>query len=344
MRNNNYLIHYGTKGQKWGVRNYQNEDGSYTSKGQSENSGHGRYYSGENTDAKSIEYNSKKKQLEKQRNIAIGLATTTAILAGGYLTYKYIKNNKDIIVKGGEYIQRISANKESVLNDSFYASFGKHDNKRYSGLMQMHLHGKNLDDKMYTNKLLLTKDIRAINDNKARKIFNDMLKDDKFREAVNEVANKYTPGYSNSDSARKFLLAMLGRGKQYEGFNRMFGDYNNRNSKAAQMFFDKLKDLGYNALSDVNDKKYSGYMAKSPLIIFDDTVATIADTSVKDISKFYKDKSYLFEYGKAITERYIKLAGGVAVTTLGVSKAREAITTQKEINELDEVENNEKHN
>ena len=43
MRNNNYLIHYGTKGQKWGIRNYQNADGSYTSKGQSENSGHGRY-------------------------------------------------------------------------------------------------------------------------------------------------------------------------------------------------------------------------------------------------------------------------------------------------------------
>lgn len=43
MRNNNYLIHYGTKGQKWGIRNYQNADGSYTSKGKSENGGHGRY-------------------------------------------------------------------------------------------------------------------------------------------------------------------------------------------------------------------------------------------------------------------------------------------------------------
>ena len=28
-----YLIHYGTKGQKWGNRRYQNEDGSYTSEG-----------------------------------------------------------------------------------------------------------------------------------------------------------------------------------------------------------------------------------------------------------------------------------------------------------------------
>lgn len=29
----NYLIHYGTQGQKWGVRRYQNEDGTYTSEG-----------------------------------------------------------------------------------------------------------------------------------------------------------------------------------------------------------------------------------------------------------------------------------------------------------------------
>lgn len=29
----NYLMHYGVKGQKWGVRRYQNEDGSYTAAG-----------------------------------------------------------------------------------------------------------------------------------------------------------------------------------------------------------------------------------------------------------------------------------------------------------------------
>lgn len=30
----NYLCHYGVKGQKWGVRNYQNEDGTLTPQGQ----------------------------------------------------------------------------------------------------------------------------------------------------------------------------------------------------------------------------------------------------------------------------------------------------------------------
>jgi len=32
---NNYLAHHGIKGQKWGVRRYQNEDGTLTNEGQS---------------------------------------------------------------------------------------------------------------------------------------------------------------------------------------------------------------------------------------------------------------------------------------------------------------------
>lgn len=34
MNNNDVLIHHGVKGQRWGIRNYQNEDGSLTDKGQ----------------------------------------------------------------------------------------------------------------------------------------------------------------------------------------------------------------------------------------------------------------------------------------------------------------------
>ena len=30
---NDYLYHHGIKGQKWGVRRYQNYDGTYTQKG-----------------------------------------------------------------------------------------------------------------------------------------------------------------------------------------------------------------------------------------------------------------------------------------------------------------------
>lgn len=44
--NDNYLIHYGVKGQKWGERRYRNEDGSLTAEGRE------HYGIGKMTDAK----------------------------------------------------------------------------------------------------------------------------------------------------------------------------------------------------------------------------------------------------------------------------------------------------
>lgn len=42
--NEDFLAHYGVKGQKWGIRRYQNEDGTLTSEGQKK---YGWYYSGQ---------------------------------------------------------------------------------------------------------------------------------------------------------------------------------------------------------------------------------------------------------------------------------------------------------
>lgn len=33
ITNNDYLMHHGVKGQKWGIRRYQNPDGSLTEEG-----------------------------------------------------------------------------------------------------------------------------------------------------------------------------------------------------------------------------------------------------------------------------------------------------------------------
>ena len=68
--NKDELYHFGIKGQKWGVRNYQNPDGSYTSKGQAENGGHGRYTShlDKNTGSKKNFISSIKNSFKKYNN------------------------------------------------------------------------------------------------------------------------------------------------------------------------------------------------------------------------------------------------------------------------------------
>ena len=356
--NKDELYHFGIKGQKWGVRNYQNPDGSYTSKGQAENGGHGRYTNMEEYDSNNVistnkdvsnrktsEYYLKKKSLEKQRNIAIGIAATAAIIAGGYLTYNYIKNNKDILLKGGEYVQRISDHEEKSLNNSFYASFEEHDNKRYAGLMQNHLHNLYAADKMYVHKLLINKDIRAANDGTARKIFNNLYKDPNFKKDLDYYFTQKIGYNTNIAMLRELSLRWNGHGSAYEGFNRMLADHEFRDSDCGKIFFEKLKDLGYNAIVDVNDKKYSGYSAKAPLIIFDNNSVSLSDVSVKDISEYVLDKEYTMELGRARLEHYAKMVGSVGITAIGVSKASEANKTQKKIDKLDSEENakNEKH-
>lgn len=57
----NYLAHYGINGQKWGIRRYQNEDGTYTPEGRT------RYGRGKNVDREHGEvYRKEKQKIEKE--------------------------------------------------------------------------------------------------------------------------------------------------------------------------------------------------------------------------------------------------------------------------------------
>lgn len=99
----NALCHHGIKGQKWGVRRYQNPDGTWTDAGK-------RRYG----DSDGPEENSDgKKSSSTKKKVAIGVATGTAIVAGtvltAYLVRKYgaknISNIADTASVGKEAFQ-----------------------------------------------------------------------------------------------------------------------------------------------------------------------------------------------------------------------------------------------
>lgn len=91
-----YLAHFGIKGMKWGVRRYQNKDGSYTKQGlarrygasggsrSSGSSGKARGGSGSNAEAR-------KAKIKKAAMIAAGVAGTAAL---GYGAYRLAKSGK----------------------------------------------------------------------------------------------------------------------------------------------------------------------------------------------------------------------------------------------------------
>ena len=83
---NNELYHHGIKGQKWGVRRFQNEDGSVTAKGAK------RYYDGDmsatpsikSNNTKNAEEKSEKKGLSKKQKVAIGVGIAAVAAVGAY--------------------------------------------------------------------------------------------------------------------------------------------------------------------------------------------------------------------------------------------------------------------
>lgn len=85
------LYHHGIKGQKWGVRRFQNEDGSYTEAGRKRYGDYERSGSSEGKSRKGLS-NKQKKALK------IGAAVTASALVavGGYALYKSGKLDKAV--------------------------------------------------------------------------------------------------------------------------------------------------------------------------------------------------------------------------------------------------------
>lgn len=77
----------------------------------------------------------------------------------------------------------------------------------------------------------------------------------------------------------------------YKAFNLSLVNHNQQEIAAQNRFYSELKKKGYNALLDYNDKEYSSYHAKRPMIVFDvDSVKlhSVTQTNPKVVDRLYR--------------------------------------------------------
>lgn len=289
----NSLIHHGIKGQRWGIRRFQNEDGTLTAKGKK------RYGDSESNDNPKPKKKSKhrlaleesylkkglsQEEAEKKASTRIKTETIVGVAAGvtlaagaAYLVNRHLKGKVDGVVKAGTELQRVEMNDDGVLHDVFYAANKNSDKVKYAGLLGQTR--KAQAGRAFVMKIGVGKNVKLAGQTKVVNIFKRLYENDSdFREDA-ELLSLVNVHGGNKVSGNDFK-------KMYENFNSNLVD---RDNPAVKKFFSALKSEGYGAIRDVNDMKFSGYGAKNPLIFFgsnsDMSIKTIRELTDGEISK-----------------------------------------------------------
>lgn len=212
------LYHHGIKGQKWGHRRYQNEDGTWTSEGKEhrrlENSSSGGGLEAESKTADEPETDSasesKGRLLSKDFHLTEGQKKALkigAVVAGtalvAYGAYKLTNNRviDDYQVIGKEYVDtyleagtsfyRIQT-ADNFEKYAFYATYEKNDVNKYAGLYGKNLinrkdeNGNKLAQNIYQLHFKNTDKLAVPSNGKLKDVVGEMVKDSSFKSNLTE--------------------------------------------------------------------------------------------------------------------------------------------------------------
>ena len=333
---NDELYHHGVKGQRWGIRRYQNPDGSLTEAGRRrylnpDGSYNTRYQKEivsrqgqQKAELTNKPLNEKSDaEIERRKKIAKTVAITAgiglAVVGTAVATKKIGDHFCDKELNNVEF-QRIAAPGENTAQrSSLYVSMGRHDNKRYENIYGAQVAAKNAvptymggagGEKAYKKVNLTANKVKVASDKNAAKAFNDLYKNDaEFRKhadaSIKDVGKWASTGKQQATLFRSGGNEMA----KYKAYQMSLGgtDHGEQRNK----FYNSLKNKGYSAIHDINDRDLSGYNTKNPLVLFDTSAAKVVkETTVNDAAKMATDTGR--ETLKLMGENYSKYALGAA--------------------------------
>lgn len=238
------IVHHGIKGQKWGVRRFQNYDGTRTEaylmrlKGANRKQALIKSQLGYDVDKKKflVPDPDASKAVNKRKGETVNHVTP--------LDFKQLRPGQDLYVSATEYDKNLY---KSMLT------------------MQMRKKGFGVDTPIKEVEFKLKEDLHSPSNDDQRKIFQSVYSKNKSV-FDKDLASYYSKDAPNSnDVYDKFIKSL------------------DKSGESKRLFYQAMKESGYNAVLDQHDVNDSWMQASCPLIVMD-ALNTLGDMKVTDIS------------------------------------------------------------
>lgn len=258
----------------------------------------------------------------RTEKIIAGLAGATIASAAAIVAYKHYKNTVDSVIKPGTLLQNINRDGETGIKDAFYFSMNKSDNRRYRGLYG----GQILSDgnSVHETQIAVRKALNVASPRNAQKALSEMAQNEHHRSLLFERLREWQLAFHKQGDPRaplfdKAVVSLIdGRVDKnaYDAFNITL--VGNHSTELNKKFFDLLKSKGYSAIMDMNDKKYSGYSTKNPMIAFD-VGKKVAVSGIQKLDRMTVRSLEMSESHKLWTKECLKKIARLALPTAAIS-------------------------
>lgn len=299
MRNEyDFLCHHGIKGQKWGVRRYQNPDGSLTPEGRK------RYRIDGPIGKKALSMNTDKddKWKDERRRKWIRQMTGEEVEPVQKVKKRTSPDEK-IEFKKGHIVSHITTEDTDIKPEKgrvLFVAADEDDKKLYSSVLAASIYKHLSGVKIKQVEFTLKQDLTAPSKREAIELFKEQYKKnekeyiDYFARTLANFArnpdfkDQFTKEERNPETFRKRFTENMNKSwlekDGYWLFNMGLTFQGNLDKKIYRDYLNEVKARGYNALVDDNDSRKSTMNGKVPLIILDE-LAMLGDMKVKDITK-----------------------------------------------------------